>query len=187
MSDLTKLPTGQELKQEVFNQLLRLKVDTVSVEFDGGGDSGQIDSISAGCGTDMEVPWGKATKNETIWTQNSHEIKEVPVTISDLVEALCIERLGDMGYDWYNNDGGYGTFTITVATGHVLLDYEQRISSSESHQFEYPWDETDENAVPQFNPPPAEPPRVPKDRKVRAVAEPNLEEAISTTRRRVGL
>ena len=75
--------------------LKNLGITTLIGEYDGSGDSGSIDSVYC------------EDENGSNVTVNSD--------IESTVENMLYEILSDKyDYDWYNNDGGYGTVRIDL-------------------------------------------------------------------------
>jgi hypothetical protein len=50
------------------------------------------------------------------------------------VEALVYAFLAETHGGWENNEGAYGDFTFTVADRSIILDYNERIETSEYTQ-----------------------------------------------------
>jgi hypothetical protein len=101
----------------------------VTVGFDGSGDSGQIDEISAHDETgivelpdvklpaiDIETPEPEAGTND--------------MSITDVIETLAYDLLEYEHNGWENNDGAYGEFRFDTADRSVTLRYHERFVSS---------------------------------------------------------
>jgi hypothetical protein len=163
----------QKVKIAVFEKLHELKIESVDIEFDGCGDSGQIEFIRSTPEIDLEsIIVGEFEIQVAIGygpegPKHRTEVKQK--TLHDLIEELSYAYLEDMGHDWYNNDGGYGTITITASKGYASMDYHQRISSSEHYEFEFPWSEDNEHAVPPQYVQKVDPPSSPKIRRVKSL------------------
>lgn len=72
-------------------------VKKILITYAGGGDEGQIDGI-------------------TYFDKEDDEIKHENVDIDYVdLQDLCYPALEDIE-DWYNNDGGYGEYTIDLET-----------------------------------------------------------------------
>lgn len=128
--------------------LLRCGVATVTVHFDGGGDSGQVEDIEVNWllnGTDKtlkDVPlegklkqamgqsWN-GTAWETRWTEKEG------ATVHDIVEEVVYAALSATDIDWVNNDGGYGEVSIVPAEDTIKIDMNARFTSSEYSEHEY--------------------------------------------------
>jgi hypothetical protein len=127
-----KLSEGN--KGAVFDALASTNITEVHVEFDGEGDSGQIQTVTAFRGEEridlpattvrvLNVAWGNA---ETVATVSA---------LVDAVETLCYDYLEDTHGGWENNDGGYGEFRLDVATRTVSLEINERYT--ETHTSEH--------------------------------------------------
>jgi len=53
--------------------------------------------------------------------------------ITEDLRDLGYDILSDSGYDWYNNDGGYGSIHISLLTGEVKLDIRIRVTDTEDY------------------------------------------------------
>lgn len=106
--------TSAGLPVDLQQRLLQLKVSQLTAEFDGYGDSGQINDITTepdGIHLDNEL---RAALDDFLWNQ--------------LPE----------GFE--NNEGGYGTFTVDVATGEIVIDaYWREAKDSDSKITAWRW------------------------------------------------
>lgn len=127
--------------------LTRFGIAKVDIEFDGGGDSGQINSITAdGLVTDLKTITGddlkKACEGWAVdlqdrfcgYDQAKKQQTKRGCTLEDVIEDAAYELLSSTGFDWINNDGGYGTLTILPGEDSITCDMNQRVSTSENHQ-----------------------------------------------------
>lgn len=109
----------------------------VIVRFDGAGDSGQIEEVTAfgEDGTerplpDTQVELQKISFGEDAPTKLSEQLDEA-------IDTLAYALLQSSHGGWENNEGAYGEFTFDVAANLITLDYNERYETSEhfSHQF----------------------------------------------------
>ncbi len=100
-------------------------VDEISVTFCGSGDSGQIDSIYAASNGES-VPLGDEImafkSGVTVWDAeegcwSKTVIEEVSMPVCQVLEQLVYAYLEDSHVDWYNNDGGQGSWTWSAKNG----------------------------------------------------------------------
>jgi len=123
-------------KAVLFDALAAAGVETVTVIFDGYGDSGQIERIDveAGEGTIL-LPSDRIEIARTTW--ESPEIERQTLTVHEAVETLAYDFLRQVHSGWEINEGAYGEFTFDVAERTIKLDYNERYTSSEnfSHEF----------------------------------------------------
>jgi hypothetical protein len=107
---------SQEYDENTYNEVLRLFKEIgengeCEIKFQGGGDDGSIDE-------EMEI-------------NGSLEI--VPKLIYDMV----YQWLTDTGIDWYNNDGGQGSFVFTPKHSEIVLNIEQNYEESVDTPMEF--------------------------------------------------
>jgi hypothetical protein len=112
---------------------------TLTVKFEGGGDSGQIDEIAVGGLLteeqlkDMPVPdgWPRECSPQYAGSGAGQEYGNFYEAIEEWAYAL-IDRAVD--FDWINNDGGRGTVTIEPFSGKIFIDavrYEEEYIKNE--------------------------------------------------------
>jgi hypothetical protein len=109
------------------------------VEYSGEGDSGEVCGINAYDYDNNEMKLDdiavRGKKKSGTWDQATgqwrEKVEEKDMPLSELAENLCTDFLDDRDIDWYNNDGGYGTFTIHVTAGQAALDHNYRITTTE--------------------------------------------------------
>jgi len=97
-------------------------VGRVDVEFDGGGDSGSIDTINF-----YDEDNNNVTVNERIsieiysrtFVNRSWQVAviEQENSLVDAITEIVDDYLDATGVDWYNNEGGFGHFYIYVQQG----------------------------------------------------------------------
>ena len=132
------------LEAEVFTQnkaalldaLALAGITTVIVDFDGYGDSGQIEHVEARIGDEEAcMPVGTIDVVEALWGEA--ERKCSAVNISAAIESLAYGALEQTHSGWENNDGAYGDIVFDVAERTLTLDYNERYTASElyTHRF----------------------------------------------------
>lgn len=123
-------------KAMLFGALAAAEIVTVVVEFDGYGDSGQIESVDARDAhgdvalPDAEVELAFPDGDGTGATRRKLPIREA---IEELAYALLEETHGG----WENNDGAYGEFTFDVAEQTISLDHNSRYTAVEPYSHEW--------------------------------------------------
>jgi hypothetical protein len=125
--------------REIVKQLLeKHKIARVEVEFDGSGDSGQIDSVSFidenGEDTDLNAePCKLFTKTSKF--VNGELISEI-IEQEDTAEGLILEVVYSLleakHPGWEINEGSYGLVTINP-DGSGQLEYNERVQSVETY------------------------------------------------------
>lgn len=120
-------------KADLFAVLDGAGIATVTVAFDGYGDSGQIESIDAigKDGASRELPATSITIRRALWGEAEPGNEEM--TVAEAVERLAYDLLGGAHPGWEINDGSYGSFVFDVAAGTITLDCNVRFTDSELH------------------------------------------------------
>ncbi len=123
-------------KALLFDALAAAGITAVLVNFDGYGDSGQIESIEAKAGGQAaEVPDKTLEFLHPVW--HKPEIERRNHTIPEAIEELVYAFLRQTHDGWENNDGAYGEFTFDLDTRTITLDYNERYTSSENYTHEF--------------------------------------------------
>ncbi len=120
-------------KRIVFDALQAAGITRVLVQFDGSGDSGQIEDIGAVSGDEpRDFPAGKVVIGCPTW--GASEVRYEDCSVRDAVETLAYGFLEETHSGWEINEGAYGEFTFDVADRSITLDYNERIETSEYTQ-----------------------------------------------------
>lgn len=98
---------------ELRQKLLTLGVTSVAADYDGAGDSGQMNGVS--------------------WEPQTLQLP--PGTEGD-IEALFWDFLEAHHAGWENNDGGRGDFRWDITTGNFTLDHEDYYTESNATKHE---------------------------------------------------
>lgn len=114
-------------KDFLFQQLVALHISTVTAEYDGEGDSGQIQSIEAVTVENEQIDLSK-TAPFTFPFYDNGDLTAF-ASLHDFVDTLCWELLELYHAGFENNDGGFGTFTFTVADKQAMLSHNARYTS----------------------------------------------------------
>ncbi|RMG37538.1 MAG: hypothetical protein D6720_03045 [Gammaproteobacteria bacterium] len=108
--------------RQVLPILRAARIDRIHVYFDGSGDSGMIEEPS--------FYQGKAIiKPDEIEVLNV-EVPGTGQSTRELLDKAFEQYLDSTNVDWYNNDGGFGEFTLDVATGHFEAEVNTRYTES---------------------------------------------------------
>ena len=120
-------------KASVFDALATAGVNTVIVTFDGEGDSGQIQDITAD--GSAPIPDARIEMLRTEW--GTGKLDSTQSTLRDAIETLCYDYLSQEHDGWENNDGAFGEFTFSVADRTIALEFNGRFSDfhTSSHTF----------------------------------------------------
>src|SRR5437763_16142466 len=109
-------------KTVVFEALASAGIASVHADFDGCGDSGQINEITARAGNEaVDFPCVAILLHDTQWGNPESAPKNV--NLRQAVEDLCYGYLEQTHSGWENNDGGRGEFTFDVAESRISLNF----------------------------------------------------------------
>jgi len=123
-------------KAALFDALAALNITEVRVDFDGEGDSGQINGAAAFRGEEAaELPKTPVSIQTVSW--QSGEIVTTEQGVEEAIETLCYLYLEETHGGWENNDGAYGEFRLDVAKRTVELEFNGRYSDTwtDTHSF----------------------------------------------------
>jgi len=123
-------------KNVVFDALVALGITSVTVEFDGYSDSGQIEEIIArASGGATELPSTSLTTFSP--AEATCKVEAVETTLRGAIEALCYDFLNHEHSGWENGDGAYGEFRFDAGARSVHLDFNTRFmdATNYSHDF----------------------------------------------------
>jgi len=133
-------------KETLLTQLNLLGAKEVFVEFRGGGDDGQIESVYYIDRNDelLEIPKDMISWTQMVYGDKPKLTKEM--SLVDVLEDLCYRALDEVSLDWCNNEGGQGhlhiDFTQSPPTTH--LDIGINTMSTDDHNYDMDDDEEDE-------------------------------------------
>lgn len=117
--------TSKMNKAIILDALAGAGITSVTVPFDGEGDSGQLEAPCAQAqDAIVPIPAIEITIHEVAW--NTDTIAKTDATLSEALEALCYSYLACEQGGWENNDGAYGEFVFDVVKRTVTLDFNAR-------------------------------------------------------------
>lgn len=117
-------------KAQLFGVLGPAGITHVTVTFDGGGDSGQIEDISAVAdNAKVELPSAEIELVSHVWGQEEPTRTRMPV--AEAIEQLAYDLLSLTHCGWENNDGAYGEFVFDVAKQTISLEHNERYVTAE--------------------------------------------------------
>lgn len=129
-----------EGRDEIFALLRENGVVVVDAYYDGQGDSGQIESITA-LGRDKQVvDLGRIQTSiqitSKVWDSENRNWKKIPsANTKTLIEALddiFYEALEEQQPGWENNDGAFGNFIMDVAAQTITWEHNSRFTDYET-------------------------------------------------------
>jgi hypothetical protein len=116
-------------KALLFEALAAAGITSVTVAFDGEGDSGQIQDITALSGDNpTALPDLEIEIRRVSWGSDTHELTRGPVARA--IEDMCYDYLSDEHGGWENSGGAYGEFTFSVARRTVELEFHARYTDT---------------------------------------------------------
>jgi hypothetical protein len=119
-------------KVEIFDALASANITLVVVDFDGEGDSGQIESVIAFNGEEpTELPATTVTIRQVQYGKS--EPFPTECSIKEAIETLCYDYLEEKHGGWENNDGAFGEFRIDVAKRTIELECNARFSTYDTY------------------------------------------------------
>jgi hypothetical protein len=117
-------------KTALFDALAAAGITTVIVNFDGCGDSGQIETIEAKAEDDViPLPTVQIEIASAVWRSVTIDRQTRP--LEEAIEILVYDVLNQKHGGWENNDGAYGEYTFDVAERTITLDYNERHMESD--------------------------------------------------------
>ena len=141
MTDTTETPAAASVddvrarnKAILFAALAEAGIHKVTVDYDGSGDSGQIESIEAWDAGNEKIPFPSEVKIQLISGNGDHPLSEQ--SLEAAVETLAWDYL-EIHYGWENNDGAFGTFVFDVSDRSITLEHNERYTevNTTSHEF----------------------------------------------------
>lgn len=127
----------ESARGKMMQALREAGVKSVEIEFDGYGDSGNIEGIAYTPPADGKAEVDDSPHEVTDWSQSGPERKVRNYTLDELVEEVCYSLLGSWHPGWEINEGSYGTFRIDAEADSIALTFNQRIESVETYDEEY--------------------------------------------------
>ena len=124
-------------KAALFAALAAAGIHTVVVEFDGCGDSGQIEGIGAFNAANEATDLPNASVEMKAARYGEPALSTTTHSVTDAIETIAYDLLARTHNGWENNDGAYGTFTFSVAGHSISLDHHERFTdtTNTSHAF----------------------------------------------------
>lgn len=109
-------------KTVLFDALAVAGITSVHADFDGAGDSGQINDVTAHAGEQTaDFPCVMIVLHDTEWGKQDLTTRERG--LREAVEDLCYGCLEQTHPGWENNDGARGEFAFDVAARSITLSF----------------------------------------------------------------
>lgn len=127
---------GEGNKEIAFDILGSKKIGAVTVEFEGSGDSGQLEPSDLPDKIKKFVVKGSRVSQGTVWGPGgSTERWKDNCTLEEVIQSVCYDVLEDVQPGWEISEGSFGRFTFNVEERSVTLEFNQRIVETEYHEY----------------------------------------------------
>jgi hypothetical protein len=123
-------------KEILFAALAEAGIHRVTVEYDGSGDSGQIENVEAWDAGNERMPLLTEPKVQLV--SENPDYPRPAQNLEAAIESLAWDYLDlDIYYGWENNDGAFGTFVFDVPARSIALEHNERYTevNTTSHEF----------------------------------------------------
>ena len=122
-------------KEILFAALANAGIYRVTVEYDGSGDSGQIENVEAWSAANARIPFPSELRLQMVSENPDHP--PIERNLEAAVESVAWDYLDDLYSGWENNDGAFGTFAFDVPARTVTLEHNERFTdvNTTSHEF----------------------------------------------------
>ena len=109
-------------------QLADFGITGIKVHYDGGGDSGAIETMAY---TKDILSSNEDEAFETVddldeWGYDGYQLIDLDSTLYSDFENFVIEELLYDIEDWWNNEGGYGYVSVLIPSGHYKIQNNVR-------------------------------------------------------------
>lgn len=123
-------------KTVLFDALAAAGIATVTIEFEGSGDSGQMEEPCARTAdkTIVALPAEAVELERAEW---SLELTKETMALPDALEIMAWRLLGETHGGWEDNDGGYGEFAFDLSDRTITLEFHQRYTETAYHEHEF--------------------------------------------------
>jgi hypothetical protein len=117
---------AENVLEKIMIGLVNQGIKKVSVNYEGSGDSGAIESIRIT--TDSHVTF----EDLQTW-EGGIDLNDYNSDLYSLLEDYCSEMLLNDIEDWWNNDGGFGFVNIDVEEGTYEIQNSIRVTDYEEY------------------------------------------------------
>jgi hypothetical protein len=131
-------------KEKLLTQLNLLGAKEVFVEFRGGGDDGQIESVYYKDRQDnhLEIPKDMISWTQVVYGGKPNITKDM--SLVDVLEDLCYRALDEVSLDWCNNEGGQGHLHIDFTQSPPTTHLDIGINTMSTDDYNYDMDEEED-------------------------------------------
>lgn len=136
-----------ESKNAIADAIHRLGIAKIEVNFDGCGDSGQIEDMTVfnEAGDEIEITLESIGVGKVEFVrgyQYDRNGKEIPIkdvreaNFADLLEEICYNLLAQRHGGWEINEGSFGTFTFDFTNQKINLTFNERVTEVNTTEIE---------------------------------------------------
>ena len=131
-------------KQKLLTQLNLLGAKHVYVDFRGGGDDGQIESVYYKDRQDnhQDIPKDMISWTQVVYGGKPNITKEM--SLVDVLEDLCYRALDEASLDWCNNEGGQGYLHIDFTESPPKTDLQIGINTMSTDDYGFELDDEED-------------------------------------------
>ena len=135
---------SKEEKQKLLTQLNLLGAKHVYVDFRGGGDDGQIESVYYKDRQDnhQDIPKDMISWTQLVYGDKPKTTKEM--SLVDVLEDLCYRALDEVSLDWCNNEGGQGYLHIDFTESPPKTDLQIGINTMSTDDYGFELDDEED-------------------------------------------
>lgn len=119
-------------KTAILAALAEAGLTRVVLAFDGQGDSGQIEEITAFVGEapailpEVKIAFSRLEGADA----TGYMLASEPADLSEVMEALTYDMLWHFEAGWPNNEGAYGELILDVPENEARLEFNARFTTS---------------------------------------------------------
>lgn len=116
-------------KTALFDALAAAGIKQVVVQFDGSGDSGQIEGLTARAAADspVDLPEAEIAFHDVDWEAMAIVSNQQPM--SEVIEEITYDLLGAEHGGWEIDDGAFGDVMFDVDERSITLDFNERCTT----------------------------------------------------------
>jgi hypothetical protein len=122
-------------KAIVFAALAEAGMHRVTADYDGSGDSGQIENVEAWDAGNERLPFPSDRRIQLVSENPDRPCAEH--NLEAAVESVAWDYLDDLYRGWENNDGAFGIFVFDVPRRTLTLEHNERYTehNTTNHEF----------------------------------------------------
>lgn len=126
-------------KRTLLKVLKMLGITKATIEFNGGGDSGQVETVEAEGLSDKSLTHFAVPDEAKHLAPAGHHPDQN--NMAAFLMDLAYDLIEESGYDWVNNEGGFGTLTIVPGRDSIHLDMHINVMSTDDYEFQLGFEE----------------------------------------------